>query len=125
MKAVKITCDIYKNGYDCSNGGVSATHGTVLLVNGEAWETMSADQRAFLTNGNVPVVRTVKRLLGQELYVHAEPVDRPEAGNRGWMAGGTFIKTSDSRYKEVTGVSYPVSLHDRQETAELSRALSI
>ena len=47
-----------------------------------------------------------------ETYVDAKPLYFPR---RWYMAGGNFLYTSDSRYKEITGISYPVSIHDRYE----------
>ena len=29
------------------------------------------------------------------------------------MFGGNYLKTSDSRFKDLTGISYPVPVHDR------------
>ena len=31
------------------------------------------------------------------------------------MFGGNYLKTSDSRFKDLTGISYPVPVHDRTE----------
>lgn len=45
-------------------------------------------------------------------HIHAEPVIMR---GKHYMAGGNFIYTSDSRFKELTGIRYPVSIHDRTE----------
>lgn len=45
-------------------------------------------------------------------YIHAEPVINR---SRWYMAGGNFIYSSDSRFKKITGIQYPVSVHDRTE----------
>lgn len=34
---------------------------------------------------------------------------------RWYMMGGNFLYTSDSRFKEITGISYPIAIHDRYE----------
>lgn len=31
------------------------------------------------------------------------------------MAGGNILYTSDSRFKQITGISYPIAIHDRYE----------
>lgn len=31
------------------------------------------------------------------------------------MFGGNFLKTSDSRFKDIAGIRYPVPVHDRTE----------
>lgn len=67
----------------------------------------------------VPVLKIVRRMFGTEEYVHAEPVSQP-TGMIGPMAGGNFVYTCDSRYREQI-CSYPISVHDRFETAEQRR----
>ena len=32
-----------------------------------------------------------------------------------WMYGGNIAETSDSRFREMTGVFYPLRIHDRRE----------
>lgn len=32
-----------------------------------------------------------------------------------YMAGGNILYTSDSRFKQITGISYPIAIHDRYE----------
>lgn len=34
---------------------------------------------------------------------------------RWYMAGGNFLYTSDSRFREITKSKYPISIHDRYE----------
>jgi hypothetical protein len=36
----------------------------------------------------------------------------------GGMDGGNYLTRSDSRFSEITGVPYPVAIHDRYETQE-------
>ena len=46
------------------------------------------------------------------IYVHAEPiVDK----GKWYMFGGNYLKTSDSCFKDLTGIRYPVPVHDRTE----------
>ncbi len=37
-----------------------------------------------------------------------------------WMAGGNYAYSCDSRYSEVTGITYPISVHDRTEDIDES-----
>lgn len=90
---------------DCTNGGVTAQHDVFLLI--DEHEPVPADAR-------LPVLRIVRRNIGG-VYVHAEPVIKPE-GVAGPMAGGNFVHTSDSRWKALVGHDYPISVHDRFET---------
>ena len=102
---MRLRCNIYKHqNTDCSNGGISHGHDSVLLV----WDE---DDVPETVNGT-PVVKLVKRQLGGRLYLHAEPVSRPPKGFSGWMMGGCYIKTSDGRFPN----DYPISLHDRMES---------
>lgn len=95
---------IYKDrGSDCSNGGLSHYHDEVFLA--------TDPENDPLTGQSLPVVKLVKRQLFGSEYVHAEPVERPPKGRSGYMAGGCFISTCDSRFP----CRYPVSLHDRTE----------
>lgn len=68
----------------------------------------------FPPTDDAPAVRLVRRNIGGEIYVHAEPV-APCPPNACRMAGGTFIYSCDSRFSEAVGHSYPISLHDRDE----------
>ena len=61
---------------------------------------------------DAPAVVLVKRDLTGGEYVHAEPL----ATQGKWhMAGGTFLYTSDSRFREIVGHGQPISFHDRIE----------
>jgi hypothetical protein len=58
-----------------------------------------------------------RNLFGRE-HLHAEPIDPPTGV--GWMAGGNFIWTSDSRFPS----DYPIAVHDRQESQDQYNMLS-
>lgn len=122
MKTTRILVSILEDKRigNCSNDGISAKHSQVMLIRGDAWAAMSAEEQSQLKEemhgAGLPLVKTVSRNIGG-VYVHAEPVVRPDPKHNGWMHGGAYLKTSDSRYEDVTGVRYPISLHDRQEEA--------
>lgn len=113
-----IIANIYRSDRlgDCSNGGISerVSEVTVIDIDGPAEPTPER-----------PAVRLVRRKFAGREYIHAEPVEPVAEGHIGYMAGGTFIHSSDSRFsKAVGGGGMPVSLHDRTETPAEYAALS-
>lgn len=52
-----------------------------------------------------------REIMGQE-YVDCKPA---YCRKRWYMAGGNILYTSDSRFKQITGISYPIAIHDRYE----------
>lgn len=52
-----------------------------------------------------------REVIGQE-YVDCKPA---YCRKRWYMAGGNILYTSDSRFKQITGISYPIAIHDRYE----------
>lgn len=107
---------IYRQGTDCSNGGISSRCDAVTIVGEGIPEVFSAREDA-------PAVRVVRRQFASGQYVHLEPVDQP-AGMCGPMFGGTLVYSSDSRFRELVS-PYAVSLHDRFDTWEDYRAMSL
>ena len=63
-----------------------------------------------------PVIKIVRRLVSGREYVHAEP----EGDTRHPMYGGCILDSSDTRFRETTGVMYPIKLHDRYENTPIS-----
>jgi len=55
----------------------------------------------------------------------ARPIEKPPEGHIGWMSGGCYISTHDSRFSEavehILGHRFygAIPLHDRSETQEL------
>lgn len=95
---------------DCTNGGVSSRSGTLELF---APHLSFAQVANYCLENGIDVNKAVKLVYRESLdYIHAEPiVDRGK-----WhMFGGNYLKTSDSRFKDLTGISYPVPVHDRTE----------
>lgn len=95
---------------NCSNGGISERVDSVIVL------TDVKEAQVFQPREGLPAV-VIKKM--SDGYVYAEPVE-PCSSRKpvGYMAGGTFIYSSDSRWKRITGVDYPISLHDRCETQE-------
>jgi hypothetical protein len=87
---------------DCTNGGVTSKADTVLLV-GEGVP------HVFEESDRHPKL-VLKYHCGGWI---AQP-NLPAPGV-GWMMGGNFIHTSDSRMSEL-GIRYPIPVHDRTES---------
>ena len=116
MKGIGV--DIYKAGRgSCSNGGISAANNQAVLLGIKDGYIDPAEESG-------PFVVIVRRRISD----YAMPCDtkgRPlvKPGMIGPMFGGTFIYSSDSRFREHCG-SHAVALHDRWETQEQYDVLS-
>ncbi len=106
---------------NCSNNGISAFHKSVTIVSDirecQIFETTPHDELIR------PLVVIKKKVVCGEEHVYAEPIDDSEPGNVGWMMGGSFIWSSDSRFSEHFS-KQPIPLHDRQESQEQYERLS-
>lgn len=114
--------DIYRHGkWEASNGGISSRTSSVVIV--------SIDEDDTDATAGDNVVHVIVRNLGRSPYIHVEPVASPDENCVGWMAGGTFVLIPRQFLSKVTGIEFErdqmVSLHDRQETVEQYRALSL
>lgn len=99
-----LTAEVFRSGLgDCTNGGISAERRELYIL-GSDGPFEPSDIRECVT-----VER--KMVLGQE-HLDAKPV---YCQNRWYMMGGNFLYTSDSRFREFTGSSYPIPIHDRYE----------
>lgn len=107
MKALPI--NVYRTkGQDCTNGGISAKYDTLLLVCEEGY--VNIDESNLPEN----LVKVSEHNCGYSTYKFIEPVARPK--HLGWMFGGNIGYTSDGRFDKLA--SYPLPIHDRQETQE-------
>ena len=116
LKAIPV--DVYRHGgSDCTNGGISSRFSSLLVACDDGWIPVDED--------NLPanLCKLVKRhLFGRDIY-HIEPYKEPNGV--GWMAGGNFAHTSDSRFDRAIGGMYgAVAIHDRCESQELYDMLS-
>lgn len=98
---------------DCTNGGISSHYNKFIL-------TGEGINGPFEPSKNTPEIKLVRRNIGGQIYMHAEPINKPLEGNYGWMHGGNYISSSDSRFPN----EYPIAIHDRQETSEVHAMLS-
>ena len=116
MKGLSASIYQSKEIGNCSNKGISSKCKSVILVGDGIPEIFEADDHS-------PAVRLVKRSgIGRNgsTYTHAEPVKGKDPKAIGWMDGGCFISSSDSRFPS----DYPIPLHDRQESQQLYDTLS-
>lgn len=100
-KTKGMLASIYRSGPGCSNGGISDRVDKVVLVGPNV-------PRIFEPSADAPEVH-LRNLNG---YVSAAPAEAPPEGHTPYMAGGTFIYTSDSRWPG----GKPIPLHDRTDT---------
>ena len=117
MKALPVS--VYRNadGRDCTNEGVSSRFRALLIVCPDGF--IDVDEE----NPPENLCKIVHRnLFGRDVY-HIAPVAEPKGA--GWMAGGNFAHTSDSRFSDMCGHQYgALAIHDRQETWEQYDILS-
>lgn len=100
-----LIADVLRDSFgDCTNGGISSARRRLYIMTKEKYPFEPEDLREC--------VGIEFRECCGEKYVDAKPLYFPK---RWYMAGGNFLYTSDARYKEITGISYPVSIHDRYE----------
>ena len=117
MKALPIY--VYRNSClgDSTNNGISSRYDRLLCI--------CEDGFIDVNEKNPPenLVKIVRReMFGGPVY-HIEPVIKPTGA--GWMAGGNYAATSDSRFSEMIGGMYgALAIHDRQESWEMHDYLS-
>ena len=109
--------EIYKCHYgDCSNHGISSRHSEILVLCPDGFIEVDMDNPP----DNLCVVE--KRILWGEKHYYVRPY--AEADGVGWMYGGCLVDSSDARWHKLTGIDYPLHLHDRTESQELYDMLS-
>ena len=89
---------------DCTNNGISA-HASDLYI-------LSEKKGPFEPEDIRQCVYVEWREGCGEQYIDCKPAYFPK---RWYMAGGNFLYTSDSRFKEITKSKYPIPIHDRHE----------
>lgn len=132
-----ITVEVFKRSNpswpDCSNGGVTSKHHTLVVVG-----TKNGDGPIVPVDGGISI------LMSEEDWPSVVLVNRPRVclvpleyledglpkGHVGPMAGGNAAGTTDSRWSELGQVVGNqrisiVPVHDRIESQELYDALSI
>lgn len=111
--AKALPVDVYRWRYDCTNDGVSSKFDTLLVLCDDGFKDVDLD------NPPDNLCRVVHRFqFGRDIY-HIEPLKPTDPGCVGWMAGGNYAATRDSRFSKMIGGMYgAVAIHDRQETQQ-------
>lgn len=104
--------DVYRFRYgDCSNNGISNRFSELLIACPDG-------QRSFDPSVEIPLnFCMVSWYMGNARIVPACVSDDGRIVERpGWfMYGGNIADASDSRWYDLTGVRYPLHIHDRKE----------
>ena len=116
-----LSLSIFKNsGQDFSNGGLSSKSNTCYIESEEGW----------IDESRVPQDQIVKLELGAFGSIHLVPIKETPKGHVGYMMGGCYVATSDSRFNEmvekILGHSWygAIALHDRTESQEMYDLMS-
>lgn len=117
MKALPIEVYKHRSG-SCSNGGLTERFDTLLLVCEEGF--VDVDENDLPEN----LVVLVNRELFGEPAPYIRPYRDPDPGNVGWMSGGCYAASCDSRFNRLFSFYGAISIHDRQESQDLYESLS-
>lgn len=100
-----LTAYVYRNSLgDCTNGGISESRRELYILSTTKGPFEPQDIREC-------VYIEWREIAGKE-YINCKPAYFPK---RWYMAGGNFLYSSDSRFREITKSEYPISIHDRYE----------
>lgn len=100
-----LTAEVYRSELgDCTNGGISSNARELYIL--------ATTKGPFEPDDIRKCVYIEQREIMGEKYVNCKPA---YFRRRWYMAGGNFLYTSDSRFKEITKLSYPIAIHDRYE----------
>lgn len=97
---------VFRSGLgDCTNNGISGNHDRLYILSKDGYSVPS-DIREL-----VQIEQIEQRYTGGE-YVSVKPVYKAD---RWYMSGGNFLFSCDTRFKEATGIDYPIPIHDKHE----------
>lgn len=113
------------DGSDCTNGGASSKYNRLYVV-AEHVTLKDVEEFCKSENERLKGVRVYNvdeffkpdyDFLHSHNYVRLEPINK---GKKWYMAGGNYLQSCDSRFKEfVGGCKYPVPIHDRTESVDM------
>jgi len=115
-QAYMTTAHVYRDTAlgDCTNHGASSRF-DMLYIYAEHLSTPAALLDIQQHNLNIEQCFQVHRIIvGGKPFFNIKPLD-PRLSGKWKMFGGNFAYSCDSRYREVTGISYPIPVHDRIE----------
>jgi len=104
--------NVYRWQHDCTNGGISSKFDNFILV------SPGILPEIFDSHDDCPALLMVRSPLGEDWI--AVPAEGKDANKVGWMFGGNFVYTSDSRFTP----GHPIRVHDRQEIRQENEELS-
>jgi len=127
-----LSVSVYRNTEfsDCTNGGVTSREDSLILFGIEdgCWKPEEVAHK----DGKLLLVKRDKVHLRGYLYavpavvIDGKVVAKPlPDGWVGWMAGGNYVGTSDSRFSESVTSLGAIPVHDRAESYEHYRALTV
>lgn len=109
--------DVYRTARrgDCTNRGISSRFDTLLVACPDGpW---SFDPEVSIPLNFCAV--EIRRTWGGNTYTDIVPatVEDGQVVKRPgwWMYGGNIASCTDSRFHELTGIDYPIQIHDRRE----------
>ena len=122
MKIKALPVSVYRTGkMDCTNGGVSSRFNELLVACPDGHITIDTEV-GIPDNFCMAQNRELFNIYGCDTMkqVRIVPATVDDSGNvvprsGWWMYGGNIADASDSRLRDMTGVFYPLHIHDRQE----------
>jgi len=98
---------------DCTANGISSKQDRLILVGDGIPEIFDGDE--------TDTVKLIKRNICGREYLHVEPITIKPDNSVSAMYGGNFIYSCDNRFPS----NYPIPIHDRYESFEAYKGLSI
>tara|TARA_Y100000310_G_C20549394_1_gene747264 strand:+ start:563 stop:895 length:333 start_codon:yes stop_codon:yes gene_type:complete len=109
---MKIPVNVHRSVYDSTNNGLSKFFDRLNV-------TLPGEDPG---DSKLPHFYLDVKHVGRDPYYYLRPAKAAEGA--GWMNGGNFAHTTDSRFTREVGHNGAVPIHDRDETWEQYEALS-
>lgn len=116
VKAIEVEIFENKDLGNCSNDGISNRYNTILVLHERGGVEID------LNNPPENACKFIEADFGSHTYKYIEPLAPVKKGHVGYMAGGSFAYSCESRFHDFA--DYPLAIHDRQEDHSLYSALS-
>jgi hypothetical protein len=102
---------------DCTCNGITSQKNSLTISNNyeDDVDLIVVDGTNGACNVLNPEDKTVRYVKAIPRKNIVEIVDGEYRLDSWLMMGGNYVSTSDSRYREITGIAYPVPVHDRIE----------
>ncbi len=96
---------------DCTNNGVSSRFDTLLVACSEGNRFFDPEKEIPINFCMVRWFRGIAQLVPATVTEDGSVIERPGW----WMRSGNIADSCDSRWSELTGLPYPIHIHDRKE----------